>query len=271
MPWEWADDEGDGDQADDDNQENEGNGLDSGSEDHSKGPTQKKFHPHLNGEHHKMHHYTPAGYLINLAGRICNEHGVYIPKDSSPPPREDGDSNDWETFDNRNQFETADFLFRKNQMSGGDIDTLMKLWADSGATPPFRNHDDLYGRIDASAVGEAPWDHFTVVYDGLIPNGPNDPEPPEWMTQEFQAWFRDPVQLIRNLVANPDFKDEFDYTPYQEYDEHGEHRFQDLMSGDWVWRQVVCFILPAAKPYTDYTSRISSPRILACTGPSLSL
>lgn len=130
-------------------------------------------------------------------------------------------------------------------MSGGDIDTLMKLWADSGVAPPFRNHNDLYDRIDASDVGEAPWDEFTLSYDGHIPGDESESEAPEWMTQEYQAWFRDPVKLIRNLVANPDFKDEFDYTPYQEYDEHGQHRFQDLMSGDWAWRQAVRIILPA--------------------------
>lgn len=123
-------------------------------------------------------------------------------------------------------------------MSGGDIDTLMKLWSDSGATSPFRSHDDLYNRIDSSAVGEAPWADFTVSYGGAPPE--DGSEPPEWMSQEYQAWFRDPVQLIRNLVANPDFKDEFDYAPYQEYDLQGKHRYQDLMSGDWAWRQAVC-------------------------------
>lgn len=117
------------------------------------------------------------------------------------------------------------------------MDALMKLWSDSGAAPPFHNHADLYDRIDSSSVGDAPWTDFTVSYDGDIPEG--ESEPPEWMTQEYQVWFRDPVQLMRNLVANPDFKNEFDYTPYQEYDQQGKHRYQDLMSGDWAWRQAV--------------------------------
>lgn len=174
-----------------------------------------------------------------FSGRICDEDGVYIPVDSAPPPLEhDGGPDNWGTFDNKTQFETGEFLYRKNQMSGGDIDTLMKLWSGSGAPAPFRNHADLYGRIDSSAVGEVPWSDFTLSYDGELPGG--DSEPPEWMEQEYQAWYRDPVELVRNLVANPDFKDEFDYVPYHEYDEHGKHRFQDFMSGDWAWRQAVC-------------------------------
>lgn len=177
--------------------------------------------------------------------RICDQHGIYIPEESLPPPPEhDNDPDDWGTFNSRNQFETGDFLFRKNQMSGGDIDTLMNLWSDSGATAPFQNHDDLYSRIDAASVGEAPWDDFTLSYNGELRVPEGDAEPPEWMTQEYQGWFRDPVQLIRNLVANPDFKDEFDYVPYHEYDKHNKHRFHDFMSGDWAWREAVRDFLP---------------------------
>lgn len=171
-------------------------------------------------------------------GRICNQQGVYIPEDSPPPPLEhENDPEDWGTFDSKLQFETGDFLFRKNQMSAGDIDALMKLWSESGTAAPFKNHDDLYNRIDASNVGEAPWDNFSISYDGQLPEG--NVETPDWMTQEYEGWFRDPVQLIRNLVANPDFKDEFDYAPYHEYDQQGKHRFHNFMSGDWAWREAV--------------------------------
>ena len=185
-----------------------------------------------------------SAHLLS-AGRICDEHGIYIPKDSPPPPLEESDPEDWGTFDSQQQFKTGDFLFRKNQMSGGDIDTLMKLWSESGATAPFQNHGDLYDRIDASTVGEAPWDSFSVSYDGP----PVEPghETPDWMLQEYEAWFRDPVQLIRNLVANPDFADEFDYTPYHEYDHQGTHRFQDFMSGDWAWREAVCSLIATSE------------------------
>ena len=117
----------------------------------------------------------------------------------------------------------------------------MKLWSDGGATAPFQNHGDLYDRIDESTTGEAPWDHFSVSYDGPRPK-PGE-EVPDWMSQEYEAWYRDPVQLIHNLVANPDFVDEFDYTPYHEYDQEGTHRFHNFMSGDWAWREAVCFLV----------------------------
>ena len=43
------------------------------------------------------------------------------------------------------------------------------------------------------------------------------------MTEDHEIWFRDLVTLLENLLANPDFKDEFDYTPYQEYAADGSH------------------------------------------------
>jgi hypothetical protein len=41
------------------------------------------------------------------------------------------------------------------------------------------------------------------------------------------------------MLSNPDFDDEFDCTPYHEYDTDGNHRFHNFMSGDWVWEQAV--------------------------------
>ena len=72
-------------------------------------------------------------------------------------------------------------------------------------------------------LGEAPWDHFTLNYTGPLPKGVSRENAPGWMTEDHEIWFRNPVTLLENLLANPDFKDEFDYTPYQEYAADGSH------------------------------------------------
>jgi hypothetical protein len=124
-------------------------------------------------------------------------------------------------------------------MSGGDIDVLLNLWAASlaehGGKPPFSSHKHLYKTIDATPLGSVPWESFSVRYNGEHP----DTNVPRWMTAEFDVWFRDPRSLVHNLLSNPDFNQEFDYSPIQEYDLHGNHRFQDFMSGDWAWKQAV--------------------------------
>jgi len=64
-----------------------------------------------------------------------------------------------------------------------------------------------------------------------------------WMTTPSEIWYRDPRQLIYDIVGSPDFQDEIDYVPYHEYVSHrNNHQFHDFFSGDWVWKQAVMLI-----------------------------
>lgn len=123
-------------------------------------------------------------------------------------------------------------------MSGGNINMLLNFWAVSllphGEGPPFRNHIELYDTIDATTLGDTPWQSFKLHYTGQCPDGPV----PSWMKADYDIWYRDPRMLIHNLISNPDFEGEFHYTPFHEYVD-GKHRFQDFMSGDWAWKQAV--------------------------------
>ncbi|KAG1830283.1 hypothetical protein F4604DRAFT_1887434 [Suillus subluteus] len=100
-------------------------------------------------------------------------------------------------------------------------------------TPPFADHKDLHNVIDATQLGDVPWQCFSAQYSG---------ERPEvvlpWMDDEFKVWFRDPRAMAHNILANPAYKDEIDYVPFREYDASDDtHRWKDFMSGDWAWQQ----------------------------------
>ena len=97
----------------------------------------------------------------------------------------------------------------------------------------------MHSKIDATTLGEAPWEHFSLNYNGPLPDGIHEDDIPSWMTEDHEVWYWDPVTLVENLLANPDFKDGFDYVPYQEHTPEGSHHFHDFMSGNWVWRQAV--------------------------------
>jgi len=81
---------------------------------------------------------------------------------------------------------------------------------------------------------------FSLSYGGELPKtGPI----PTWMTTPSEIWYRDPHQLIHDIVGSPDFQDEIDYVPYHEYVGHrNNHQFHDFFSGDWVWKQAVTLI-----------------------------
>ena len=107
-------------------------------------------------------------------------------------------------------------------MSASNINFIMNLWAASLAqhrdVPPFRNAQSMYNTIDTTLLGDILWQSFTLKYNGDLPDGEI---PAPWMETDFDAWYRDPHTLIHNIISNPDFKDEFDYTPYQEYSDDG--------------------------------------------------
>jgi hypothetical protein len=106
-------------------------------------------------------------------------------------------------------------------MSASDINCLLNLWGTSsaahGEAPPFRNHKDLYSTIDSTPLGDVIWESFSLRFNGLRPDG----DVPRWMDTDYDVWFCNPRELIHNILSNPDFKDGFDFTPYQEYDAKG--------------------------------------------------
>ena len=125
-----------------------------------------------------------------LLGSICDIDGNHLPQ-NTPPPLQHCDANpdDWTPYQNRLQFELAEFLFKRNQMSGGDIDILLNLWgaslAEHSDEPPFSSHKELYKTIDATPIGGVPWESFSVQYNGVKPND----DIPNWMSAEYDVWF----------------------------------------------------------------------------------
>ena len=171
----------------------------------------------------------------------CDKNGIALPPGSPPPPADNADlaSDDWSPFRNRVEFETAEFLYKQNQMSAKDIDILMGLWGATlhqhGDEPPFASHRDMYNVVDHAELGDVPWDSFSASYRGQKP----DHDIPLWMEDNHTVWFRDLRTVMKNMLANPSYKDEFDYALLCEEDNNGKRRWKNFMSGDWVWNQAV--------------------------------
>ena len=112
------------------------------------------------------------------------------------------------------------------------------MQALSGGEATFTTHKDLYQTIDVTKLGDAMWNHFNLNFQGE-----KDNPPLLWQTEEFTVWFRDPQTILHNLLSNPDFKNGFDYTPFQEHNKDN-HQYENFMSGNWCWRQAVHCISP---------------------------
>lgn len=197
-----------------------------------------------------------------MIGTPCDREGYDLESGAPSLSQTSGVPPDWGPFDSQVQFETADFLFKKTEMSQGDIDVLMRLWAST--TPdhcaPFENHHDMLTTIDSIQDGDAPWSSFSAKYSGTPPRT----NPPDWMVKEYTVFYRDPLTVIRNMISNPSFNGEFDYSPYMEFEDELRRR-SDMMSGDWVWEQAVGFQLSCVLHSSLFRFRISSQKILIST------
>jgi len=181
--------------------------------------------------------------LICILGRCCDENGNNLPPGAPPPPTDPKLDNNYFPYDSQGEFELADFLFRKEQMSGGKIDELMEIWVtlqqeryDDDEPPPFANAQELYNMIDGTMLGDVPWQAFSVEYNGNTP-----PDAPKWMSDSYEVWFRDPLDVMESQIGNRDFgPNEMDYMPKKIVSMTGKRQYSDLMLGDWAWDQAVC-------------------------------
>ncbi|KAJ3980770.1 hypothetical protein F5890DRAFT_1418942 [Lentinula detonsa] len=199
----------------------------------------KKIHPYLSGMSlvFFMHFYFTLDSDL-ISGEICDENGHPLLLGTQPPPKPSLE-NPWAPFLGEAQFRLADLLFKDVEMSQGNIDKLLDIWSlyqhqispDYMNDGPFSTHQDLYSQIDNISDGSAPWKCLQTVVDDTLP-----PSAPEWKKTSYQVWYRDPDQVIANILSNPEFASDFDVAPYVHLDAAGTRRWSDFMSGNYAWR-----------------------------------
>lgn len=173
-----------------------------------------------------------------VVARPCDTEGNFLPEGTPPTPAGNRVPGDWSPFNSRDEFELADLLFKRVEMSRSHVDELMQIWgahaALEGGTTPFTSGKDLNDTIDSIEEGDAPWYSFRVSYDGDRPPG----DVPSWMNDSHQVFYHDPRQVVRMLLGNRKFDGDFDYVPFREY-ENDERKWGDFMSGNFCWKQAV--------------------------------
>ena len=179
-----------------------------------------------------------------LLGTPCNADGQDQPPDSAPSPLADGDpERPWNPFSSQAQFELADLVYHHDEMPAGRIDSLMDILAafDASGTPPFSNHKDLYGCIDAISP-ERTWQCISITHADANTFVDGDPSVPAWKKATYDMWIRDPKSLIQKQLSNPEIKDFIDYAPCQGFGNNHQQVWSDFMTGNWAWEQCVSFI-----------------------------
>ncbi|KAF9497958.1 hypothetical protein BDN71DRAFT_1481491 [Pleurotus eryngii] len=200
---------------------------------------------HYNGERDVPKPKSNKTFHPQLTGTPCQCNGNQLEPGSPPPPRDEPSNNDWTPFDYSTQFQNL--LFHKDEMLASNLDKLFTLLGlnplppatsdsdnsnmgiDPQASAPFKDHNDMYDTIDALKLGDALWQCLKVNPCGMAK------EPP-WKQKIYKVWFRDPDIVLQNMLDNPDFNGEFDYSPYIEIDDKNNRHWGDVMSTNFAWR-----------------------------------
>ena len=107
-------------------------------------------------------------HCSTLTGRPCDEDSEFLPDGIPPPPKPNPGLDDWEPFEDEVQFLMGDFLYWQEEMSAGNVDILLDLWALSMAKhedcAPFSSYEQVYRTIDDIKHGDAPWKSFTTSF-----------------------------------------------------------------------------------------------------------
>ena len=195
-------------------------------------------HPFINGVLY-LFIFTSVTYF--MIGLPCDKDGNYLPEGTPPPPWDYPASDDFFPYDDRASFELADLLYRRNQMPASQINDLLQIWAATQHPDeelPFINKQHIYDTIDATILGDVPWQSFSVEFNGDVSELDHEGAP--WKLKSYDVWFRNPRLILHNQLGNRDFAGEIDLCAKRVYDDKNKRWYQNFMSGNWPWRQSVC-------------------------------
>ncbi|KAI9429814.1 hypothetical protein H4582DRAFT_1791653, partial [Lactarius indigo] len=156
----------------------------------------------------------------------------------APPSQDNQHVQDWTPFEDRLAFDWAYYHYVNLQSSAAEIAEGLNLWSATsikhGATvgAPWRNAKEMYATIDSIKIGSLPFKAFVFQY-----TGPKPTVPPRWMEEVYELNTRDVLDVIREQLATPDFRGQFNYVPYKEFNGKGERVWSNLMSGQWASMQ----------------------------------
>ena len=127
-------------------------------------------------------------------------------------------------------------------MPRGITNEILEIWAAHEASrhgaedglPIFSSYKDIVRCIDAIQEGDAPYEAYTVRYNGLV-----DADSPSWKCLPHVFYARDSKLVADLQLGNPAFNGKLNYQPYRQYNKNGQRMYSNVMSADYVWQQAV--------------------------------
>lgn len=122
------------------------------------------------------------------------------------------------------------------------------------AAPSFTTKKNLYDSID-NLPGGIEWKRKEITLQGDRKTTEGEP-----MTEALELWYRDPIECVQELLANPMFRDVMSYAPKRVWqDEAGTEEVVDEMwTAKWWWEIQV-------RNISTRTIKVSPLKVIAVT------
>ncbi|KAN0140196.1 hypothetical protein V8E53_002092 [Lactarius tabidus] len=170
----------------------------------------------------------------------CQEDCTFI--QDLPVPLTLGKNNqpihDWTPFEDHLAFDWAHYHYVSLHSLATKITEGLNLWSamafkhSSSTGAPWKTVKDMYKMIDAIQIGSLLFKTHCLFY-----KGPKLSTPLRWMEEVYELDARNFLAIIQDQLAMSNFKGQFDYVPYQEFNNKGEHIWSNLMSLQWAFKQ----------------------------------
>ncbi|EGN99186.1 hypothetical protein SERLA73DRAFT_55114, partial [Serpula lacrymans var. lacrymans S7.3] len=145
----------------------------------------------------------------------------------------------WELLADQEEWELAEWLMKN--LGQGHTNKFMNLLITKNRSHLlFHNTQSSLQQVDSLLSGPG-WTCEKVSVMGNLQDD-ND----QIRSEEYKLWMRNLVEITKDLIGNPLFKDSTVYAPERAYaDKSAQERiFDDMWTADWCWeKQVSCHMV----------------------------
>ncbi|EJD45508.1 hypothetical protein AURDEDRAFT_64485, partial [Auricularia subglabra TFB-10046 SS5] len=176
----------------------------------------------------------PAGYVVERfpepVATILNTEPQPLPFETRRREQQARGETPYAPFADADEWEFAHWI-AKSGLSHGEIDKLLKLRKTQGMNVSFKNSREYFKRIDSLPRGRE-WMLKRLKLRGDLLDAQGKP-----LIEKLELWFRNPVEIISDLLANPAFADRIDFEPVRVWlDELKTKRvYGEANTGNWWW------------------------------------
>ncbi|KAH9949208.1 hypothetical protein B0H21DRAFT_688850 [Amylocystis lapponica] len=176
------------------------------------------------------------------AGRPYQHHPTVF--EAYQKAQQDARQPPWAPFISAAEWELAEWVVESG-VSQRDTDKLLKTkMVTPNQFASFSNNKTFLHTLDSLPGPAASWKLIEITVEGNVSDAKG-----KMMRESLDAWARDPVEVIADLIGNPEFKKEMSYAPVEDIIEETlddledetssepEHDriFEEMASADW-WK-----------------------------------